>query len=109
MKLNIRAAAATSALLWGGAVLTVGVVNLIRPSYGGAFLRMIASIYPGYHHRRSPAEIAVGTGYALVDGAVGGAMCAWLYNRCVPETDDTGTLRSVEPSGSHSGVVSSVA
>jgi len=95
MKLNIGAAAATSALLWGGAVLTVGVVNLIRPSYGGAFLRMIASIYPGYRHRRTAAEVAIGTGYALVDGAAGGAMCAWVYNRCVPEpaTDALGTTQ----------------
>jgi hypothetical protein len=107
MKLNIRAAAATSALLWGGAVLTVGVVNLIRPSYGGAFLRMIASVYPGYHYRRSPVEVAIGTSYALVDGAVGGAMCAWLYNRCVPETD--GTLRSAHVASPHSGAVTSVA
>ncbi len=109
MKLNIRAAAATSALLWGGAVLTVGVANLIQPSYGGAFLRMVASIYPGYHHRRTPAQIAIGTGYALVDGAVGGAVCAWLYNRCVPETGDAGTLGSGEASGSRSGALTSVA
>jgi hypothetical protein len=107
MKLNVRAAAATSALIWGGAVLTVGVANLIQPRYGGAFLRMIASIYPGYRHRRTAAEVAIGTGYALVDGAFGGAMCAWLYNRCIPETADP--MRSAEPIESRSGSVSSVA
>ena len=107
MKLNIRAAATTSGLLWGGAVLTVGVVNLIRPSYGGDFLEMVASIYPGYHHRRTAAGVAVGTGYALVDGAVGGAVCAWLYNRFVPETDGAGKLRSAQ--ASHSGALTSVA
>lgn len=93
MKLNIWAAAATTAMVWGGAVLTVGLVNLVRPTYGGAFLRTVASIYPGYHHRRRPAEVAVGTGYALVDGAVGGAVCAWLYNRCVPEAAATVAMR----------------
>jgi hypothetical protein len=107
MKLNIRAAAMTTALVWGGGILTVGIVNLIAPSYGGRFLRMIASVYPGYHHRRSVAQVAVGTGYALVDGAVGGAMCAWLYNRCLPETD--GALHSAMPASSRSGAVSSVA
>ena len=107
MKLNVRAAAATSALIWGGAVLTVGAVNLIRPSYGGAFLRMVASIYPGYHHRRNAAQLAIGTGYALVDGAFGGAMCAWLYNRCLSQTADP--MRSAQPVDLGSGSVSSVA
>jgi hypothetical protein len=87
MKLNVGAAAATSALVWGGAVLTVGVANMIRPSYGSTFLKLISSVYPGYHHRRTAAGVAIGTGYALVDGAFGGAVCAWLYNRCVPEAE----------------------
>jgi hypothetical protein len=108
MKLNIRAAAATGAMVWGGAVLSVGIVNLLRPSYGGRFLRMVASVYPGYHYRRSAGEVAIGTGYALVDGAFGGAVCAWLYNRCVPE-EASGEASSVQPPKRYPGTVSSVA
>ena len=89
MKLNTRAVSASCALLWGGAILTVGVANLIRPRYGHEFLRVVASIYPGYRARPTFSNIAVGTAYALVDGAVGGALCAWLYNRFVPEPEST--------------------
>ena len=40
MKLGVKAMARTSALVWGGAVLTVGVANLIQPRYGKEFLRL---------------------------------------------------------------------
>ncbi len=86
MKLDTRAVATTSALLWGGAVLTVGIANMVRPSYGREFLRMVASIYPGYRARPTLRSVAVGTAYALVDGAVGGALCASLYN-CISRQD----------------------
>lgn len=90
MKLSISAAAAASALLWGGAVLIVGVANVIQPRYGREFLRLTASIYPGYQARPKFGHVAVGTAYALVDGAVGGALCAWLYNRFLPECETAG-------------------
>ncbi len=80
MKLDIRAAAAASALIWGGSVLIVGVANLVQPRYGREFLRLAASIYPGYKARADIRQVAVGTAYAVVDGAVGGALFAGLYN-----------------------------
>ncbi len=87
MKLDVKATAAASGLLWGSAVLTVGLINLIQPRYGREFLRLVSSIYPGYQGRRTVKDIAVGTGYAVVDGAVGGAICAWLYNCFVAECE----------------------
>jgi hypothetical protein len=87
MKLNISAAATASSLLWGGAVMSVGIINMFQPRYGGEFLDLVASIYPGYRHRRDPREIAIGTAYALLDGAVGGAIFAALYNCFVPDSD----------------------
>jgi hypothetical protein len=44
------------------------------------FLRTVASVYPGYHATRSIAEVIVGTLYGTVDGLIGGAIFAWLYN-----------------------------
>lgn len=84
MRLNITALAATSALLWGGAVLVVAVANLLWPGYGRAFLDVVASIYPGYHAASGLGSVITGTLYALVDGATGGAIFAWLYNRLLP-------------------------
>jgi hypothetical protein len=102
VKLSIKAMAAASALLWGGAVLTVGIANLIRPRYGTEFLRLLASIYPGYHDRPTIRHVVLGSGYAVVDGAVGGALCAWLYNRFVP-TIEPSTFRRAGESPARSG------
>ena len=81
MKLNVRALAIVSALVWGLAILLTGLANLIWPSYGHDFLQVMASVYPGYHATRSFGEVVVGTLYGLVDAGVGGAVIAWLYNR----------------------------
>jgi hypothetical protein len=90
MKLNVGAVAATSALLWSGAVLITGVANIFRPQYGKEFLQMAASIYPGYKGRPEFSDVAVGTAYAALDGAVGGAIFAWLYNRIACRCEATG-------------------
>jgi membrane protease YdiL (CAAX protease family) len=81
MKFNTRALALTSAILWGLAMLGMGLANLIWASYGHQFLQMMASIYPGYHATRSVPELIVGTLYGFVDGLIGGAVFAWLYNQ----------------------------
>jgi hypothetical protein len=81
MKLSICALTITAAILWGGAVLFCGILNLIWPSYGVAFLQMVSSIYPGYHATRTLGSVVVGTLYAMLDGAVCGLLFGWLYNR----------------------------
>jgi hypothetical protein len=58
-----------------------GVANLIWPSYGEAFLAWSASLYPGYHGPAGLGSVIVVTLYALVDGAICGAVFAWLYNK----------------------------
>ena len=85
MKLNTRAAALTFGLIWGGSVMAVAVTNIFRPQYGKRFLRMIASIYPGFHAEGTAKDALVGTAYAVADGAVGGVIVAALYNRLAAE------------------------
>lgn len=80
MKLDIKAMAITLGLVWGAAVLLVGIANLVWPNYGQAFLELVASIYPGYAAGASVGQLILGALYGLVDGAVGGAVIAWLYN-----------------------------
>jgi len=79
--LNPRALAYAGAALWGTSMLLVGLINLSVPDYGREFLELLASVYPGYHTDRTIEGVMVGTGYALVDGAVSGWLLAWLYNR----------------------------
>lgn len=80
MNLNIKALAAAAAILWGGCFLLTGILNLVFPSYGVAFLELGASIYPGYAGPVGFGSVIVVTLYALVDGAVAGAVFAWVYN-----------------------------
>jgi len=81
MKLGVKGLALASAILWGFAMLVMGLSNLVWGSYGQQFLQTMASIYPGYHATRSIAEVVVGTLYGVADGLIGGAVFAWLYNQ----------------------------
>lgn len=83
MQLSIKGLALTAGILWGLSYLLVGIANLIWPSYGEAFLNLGASIYPGYHGPAGFGSVIVVTLYALVDGLVGGAVFAWLYNKLI--------------------------
>lgn len=86
MKLSVKAAAFAGAIMTAGTVLLTGICNLAFPPYGDAFLRVMASIYPGFQAAGSFGDVIIGTLYALVDGAVGGLILAWLYNMCVPKS-----------------------
>ena len=79
MKLNVKALALASGLLWGGCVFMVGLANLIWAGYAVQFLQWL-SFYPGYNGTRSFGEVVIVTLYALLDGFAGGAIFAWLYN-----------------------------
>ena len=81
MPINIKALAATASLFWGVAVLLLALAHATWPGYGTAFLDLLASLYPGYRPATSTGSIATVTLYALVDGALGGAIFGWLYNR----------------------------
>lgn len=80
MQLSIKGLAWTSGIVWGGGLFVVAVLNQIWPSYGVGFLNGMRSIYPGYAHTSGFVGVIVGTLYALVDGAVAGALFGWLYN-----------------------------
>jgi hypothetical protein len=80
MRINVFALSVTAGLIWGGAMLVVASAHSISPSYGGAFLELVASIYSGYEPGPDIWSIIIGTLYGLVDGAIGGALFGWLYN-----------------------------
>lgn len=80
MRLDVKALALAGALLWGGALLLVGLAHLAVPGYGAAFLGVMASVYPGFGVPSGVGGVLVGTVWGLVDGALSGMVLAWLYN-----------------------------
>ena len=82
MLLNIRALAVAGAVLAGGLSLTVAMVHLVFPPYGEALLELWASIYSviGYDGPDGFGSVILLTLYTMIDGAIAGAVLAWLYN-----------------------------
>ena len=80
MRLSVKGLALAAGVLWAACILLVGIVNLASPSYGVAFLQCASSIYPGFHNTRHLLDVLIGTIYGLVDGGIGGAVLALLYN-----------------------------
>lgn len=81
MKLDvIRLGCAVSAV-WGLMVLFAGIANLISPGYAEGFLKVIDSIYPGYHYGQwGFGGVVVATLYAVLDGWIVGVLFALFYN-----------------------------
>ncbi|UCC84005.1 MAG: hypothetical protein JSW46_03480 [Gemmatimonadota bacterium] len=82
MKLSVKSLAISCSIFMAALVFLMGLAHLIWPGYGTAFLEVTASVYPGYDVGGF-GSVIVGTLYAAVDGAVCGAVLAWLYNRFV--------------------------
>ena len=80
MNLSVKGLALTAAIFWGALMFLMGIAHLVWPGYGLAFLEMVESICPG-STVGGFGSVIVGTMYALVDGAIGGAIFAWLYNK----------------------------
>jgi hypothetical protein len=80
MRLSLKGMTVASGLLWGGAILFLGLINLVWPTYGLNFLRAISSVYPWFHASGSWKDVVIGTIDALIDGAIAGFLFGWLYN-----------------------------
>jgi hypothetical protein len=80
MGLNTKAFALALGIIWGLVMLAVGFANMAWPEFGGSFLRVMASIYPGHVHDGSLYQVIIGSLYGAVDALIAGAVFAWLYN-----------------------------
>jgi hypothetical protein len=80
MKLSAKALALTIGLLWGGAMLLIGLLNMTMPPYGADLLVVMGSVYPGIYGAGTLSEVLLATVYGVVDGALGGLLIAWVYN-----------------------------
>ena len=83
MRLSLKGMTIAAGSLWGGAILFLGLINLVWPTYGANFLQAISSVYPWFHASRTFVDVVIGTLDALVDGAIAGLLFGWLYNLSV--------------------------
>jgi hypothetical protein len=79
MRVSVKAVSLSSAILWGAAMLIVGLIHMADMSYGGDFLRIMSSVYPGADTAPTLGRVVLGTLYGFVDGAIAGMLFAWLY------------------------------
>ena len=77
MKLNVKAFALTSGIIWGvGLFLLTWWIIAFDGATGEPTL--IGRLYLGFDI--SPAGSVIGFVWAFADGLIGGAIFAWLYN-----------------------------
>jgi hypothetical protein len=80
VKLSLKSLMFAGALLQGLSFLFVSLLNAVLPPYGGAYLALMMSLYPGYNPVDVPVSVVIGVLYAAISGAVAGAVFGWLYN-----------------------------
>jgi len=79
MNISLKAIALSSAILWGGLMLFVGLIHLAVPAYGAEFLRAMSSVYPGADTAPTLGRVLLGTVYGFVDGAIAGCLFGLMY------------------------------
>ena len=83
--LSLKAMIIAGALFKAAVFLFISLMNLVLRPYGGAYLMILNSLYPGYDPV-SPSGVIVGTLYSLLAGALGGLLFGWLYNLFASKT-----------------------
>jgi len=88
MKLDVKAFAFTSALVWGVGLFAFTWWVIAFDGASGE-TTLIGHLYRGYS--LSPAGSVIGLLWALPDGLFFGAIFAWLYNSLRERTPDAAT------------------
>ena len=86
MKLNIKAFALTCGLIWG---LSLFILTWWIIAFDGITgeLTFLGRFYRGYSI--TPVGSVIGLIWATIDGGIGGAIFAWLYNLIVARTSSS--------------------
>ncbi len=79
MKLNVKALALASGLIWGlGLFGLTWWVIAFEGAEAAEYTTMIGRVYRGFSFTAAGSFIGLAWGFA--DGLIGGAIFAWLYN-----------------------------
>ena len=90
MRISPPALALTLGVLWGGAMLIIGLLHAVNPSYGASFFEVMGSVYPGVEGTGTAGDVLLGMTYGLGDGVLGGLLIAWVYNFFLGRFDTRG-------------------
>ncbi len=77
MKLNVKAFALTTGIIWGAGLFVLTWWIIVFEGQTGA-QTMIGLVYRGYNI--SAVGSLIGLIWGFVDGLIGGFIFAWLYN-----------------------------
>ena len=80
-KLDIRTFTLTAGLFWAVSVFLTGLMVTFF-HYGDPWFNLLASVYPWY--TATLPGILIGALWGFLDGAIGGFVFSWLYNRLLP-------------------------
>lgn len=86
MKLNVKAFALSTGLLWGVSVFMMTWWLIYREGTTGEPI-FLERFYLGFDI--TPLGSVIGLIWALPDGFIGGAVFAWLYNALASKTAST--------------------
>ena len=86
MKLNVKAFALTCGIILGAGLFFITWWIIITSGASGE-PTIIGSVYLGYNI--SPSGSLIGLAWATVDGLIGGAIFAWLYNKIASRISKT--------------------
>lgn len=80
MKLSVKGLALSLGILWGVCLFFwTLLVALLGLEWGSNMLQLFVGFYPWYDITVGGAFIGLVAGF--IDGAIGGALLAWLYNK----------------------------
>lgn len=83
MMLNVKAFAIAVAVVWGLGIF-IGTWWIILLDGASSDMTSLGYIYRGY--TITPVGSVIGMTWGLVDGLIGGAILAWLYNLIAART-----------------------
>ena len=79
-KLSVKGLALAGGVLWSFYTLLIGLAAWLF-NWGTGLVSVMASLYIGF----SPtlAGSLIGAAWAFIDGVIGGAVIAWVYNKAI--------------------------